>query len=110
MDITAFNFKAGTIEQYNDQKWGLHPVFIPQPVPDILLDKEMILLLTNAIAKLNELAGVGRITAHPELLILNYLRKEAVASARIEGTRITLSRQSIWAPRIKKLSSDVSMT
>ena len=35
---------------------------------------------------LGELAGVGRMLANPHLLIRPFLRREAVASSRIEGT------------------------
>lgn len=40
---------------------------------------------------MSELSGVGRLLPNPHLLITPYLRREAVLSSRIEGTRADLS-------------------
>jgi Fic family protein len=50
-----------------------------------------VLLLSRADAALSELSGVGRHLPNPHLLIAPYVRREAVLSSRIEGTRTSLS-------------------
>ena len=70
-------------EQYN--------VFIPDPLPPkIDFDEELVLILSKAEEKLGKLSGVGLTLPSPNLLIIPYLRKEAIMSTRIEGTRISL--------------------
>lgn len=46
--------------------------------------------LGDAEAALGRLAGVGRLLPDPDLLVIPYLRREALSSARIEGTQATL--------------------
>lgn len=47
--------------------------------------------LSRADAALAELSGLGRQLPNPHLLIAPWLRREAVLSSRIEGTKATLS-------------------
>lgn len=62
--------------------------FIPTPLPpDISYDPHLVLALSRADAALSELSGLGRHVINPRLLIASYIRKEAVLSSRIEGTR-----------------------
>jgi Fic family protein len=62
--------------------------FIPAPLPpDISYDPHLVLALSKADAALSELSGLGRHILNPHLLISSYIRKEAVLSSRIEGTR-----------------------
>jgi Fic family protein len=62
--------------------------FIPAPLPpDISYDPHLVLALSKADAALSELSGLGRHIINPHLLISSYIRKEAVLSSRIEGTR-----------------------
>jgi Fic family protein len=49
------------------------------------------MLLSEADSALGRLAGAGRLLPYPHLLVMPYLRREALASARIEGTQATLS-------------------
>lgn len=49
------------------------------------------MLLSQADAALSELSGLGRYLPNPDLLITSYIRHEAIASSRIEGTRADLS-------------------
>ena len=48
------------------------------------------MLLADAEAALGRLAGGGRLLPDPHLLVRPYLRREAVASTRIEGTQASL--------------------
>ena len=66
--------------------------FLPAPPPPHLTyDTDLVLALSRADAALSELAGVGRLVPNPHLLISPYMRREAVLSSRIEGTRASLS-------------------
>lgn len=66
--------------------------FVPAPLPPPALsyDADLVLSLSRADAALSELAGAGRMLPNPNLLIGPYLRREAVQSSRIEGTRTGL--------------------
>lgn len=69
-----------------------YDAFVPAPLPPRLAyDSELVLLLSQADAALSELAGLGRLLPNPHLLIGPYIRREAVLSSRIEGTRVSLS-------------------
>lgn len=62
--------------------------FVPAPLPpEISYDPPLVLALSRADTALSELSGLGRHIINPHLLIASYIRKEAVLSSRIEGTR-----------------------
>ncbi|MBN6036029.1 Fic family protein [Amycolatopsis sp. 195334CR] len=66
--------------------------FDPAPVPrDLTLDPETQLALSNADAALGRLSGVGGMLREPRLLMRPYAVREALASARIEGTQASLT-------------------
>ncbi len=66
--------------------------FAPEPVlREVTLSPRTVFLLSEADRALGELAGIGVRLPNPHLLIQPYLRREAVASTRIEGTQSTLS-------------------
>jgi len=89
VDASSFNCpEAGrvirTSEGYN--------AFLPAPPsPKLAYDAPLVLALSRADSALSELAGLGRLLPNPRLLIAPYLRREAVLSSRIEGTRASLS-------------------
>lgn len=69
---------------------GYH-AFVPAPLPpEIEYTPALVRLLSVADAALSELSGVGHILPNPHLLIAPYVRREAVLSSRIEGTRTSL--------------------
>ena len=71
---------------------GGHPAFVPAPLPpEIMYDGHLVLTLSKADAALSELAELGRHLPNPHLLISPYMKREAVLSSRIEGTRANLS-------------------
>jgi Fic family protein len=73
---------------------GPHPyvAFVPAPLPRALtLEPATITALSSADASLGRLAGAGRLLPEPHLLLLPSLRREALASSRIEGTQASLS-------------------
>lgn len=66
--------------------------FTPPPLePALDLNLRIVNKLTEAERALGELAGVARTLPNPHLLIGPFLRREAVLSSRIEGTRASLS-------------------
>lgn len=66
--------------------------FVPKPLPPpIAFDMELALALSRADAALSELSGLGGQLPNPHLLISPYVRREAVLSSRIEGTKASLS-------------------
>ena len=87
MDIEQFRrspsgrlVKSGTGP---DAHWS----FVPDPLPPELgYGPELVASLSEADRALGELAGLGRALVNPHILIRPFLRREAVASSRIEGT------------------------
>lgn len=89
--MKAENFKcqeAGTVVMTATG----YAAFVPAPLPPKLeYDQELVLLLSKADTALSELSGVGQLLPNPHLLISPLVRREAVLSSRIEGTRATLN-------------------
>jgi len=66
-------------------------VFIPNDLPPALTwSTSLIQALSLADRALGELAGLGRALPNPYLLVTPFIRREAVLSSRIEGTRASL--------------------
>jgi Fic family protein len=79
---------AGTLVEAT----GGYLAFVPAPLPPVLAyDADLVLALSRADAALSELSGLGRRLPNPHLLIAPYMRREAVLSSRIEGTKASLS-------------------
>lgn len=80
--------RAGTVVQAP----GGYAAFVPAPLPpELVYDADLVLRLSRADTALSELSGLGRQLLNPHLLIGPYVRREAVLSSRIEGTRASLS-------------------
>ena len=85
------NFRAPAAGKVIRTRTG-YAAFVPAPLPpDLAYDPDLVLILSRADAALSELSGVGRHLPNPHLLIAPYVRREAVLSSRIEGTRTSLS-------------------
>lgn len=66
--------------------------FVPPPLPPTVeLSHALARRLSSADRALGELAGMARTVANPALLSQTMMRREAVLSSRIEGTRSSLS-------------------
>jgi len=66
--------------------------FVPNTLPPpIKIDMALAVALSKADAALSELSGLGGLLPNPHLLISPYIRREAVLSSRIEGTKASLS-------------------
>jgi Fic family protein len=87
-----------------------YDAFVPSPPPETLpLDEATELALSRADAALGELSGLGRYLPNPDLLIAPYVKREAVASSRIEGTQADLNDLLMdeLAPERTSAASDV---
>ena len=70
---------------------GGYTAFVPAPLPPpITWHEELVAPLSSADRAIGRLAGEGRRFRNPHLFISSFLRREAVLSSRIEGTRTTL--------------------
>jgi len=70
---------------------GGRSAFVPAPLPPKLAyGSPLVAALSEADRALGELAGLGRTLPNPYLLTRPFLRREAVLSSRIEGTRASL--------------------
>ncbi|WP_349864796.1 Fic family protein [Leifsonia sp. WHRI 6310E] len=82
-------FGSATREPGN--KWAF-TYYLPKPIPRQLpLTAEVVAELSEADAALGHLQGLGMLITDPSVLIGPYLRREALASSRIEGTQASLS-------------------
>ncbi len=89
MEIEKFqNSSAGKIMRTDRDYYA----FIPNPLPQgIKYGKDIVNLLSEATLQLGNLNGIGTMLPNPNLLIVPYVRREAVLSSRIEGTQTSLS-------------------
>lgn len=70
---------------------GGYRAYVPAPLPPpIVWDERLARALSAADLAIGRLAGEGRRLPNPHLLIRPFVRREAVLSSRIEGTRATL--------------------
>lgn len=60
------------------------------PVPEILLDEEIVKLVVDANRQLAKLDTASQLISNADLFITMYVRKEALISSQIEGTQCTL--------------------
>jgi Fic family protein len=80
--------RAGHAVKTRTSYWA----FVPNPLPPALgYDSDLIRLLGEAERAIGELAGTGRLLPDPRLLISPAVRREAVLSSKIEGTRAGLA-------------------
>jgi len=92
MDPSQFTSATfGTVKREPGKKWAFwyfHPAPIPRELP---LAPTTIHALSKADAAVGQLQGLCQLIHDPELLVGPYVRREAVASSRIEGTQASLS-------------------
>src|ERR1041385_8684143 len=70
---------------------GTYKAFVPDPPPTTIDATPSILrAMSDADRLIGRLAGEGRALPNPHLLMRPFVRREAVLSSRIEGTRATL--------------------
>ncbi len=84
--------------------------FVPSPLPPALIyDQEMTALSAKAEYSLGELAGIGKRFPDAQILGAPFIRREAVASTRIEGTTATEEEVLVFEanPHGMTLSPDI---
>ncbi|MDQ1124221.1 Fic family protein [Microbacterium trichothecenolyticum] len=92
MDATRFADSAFGRATREPGKKDAFVYYLPKPVPRQLdLSAAVVSSLSEADAALGHLQGLGTLITDPTLLIGPYLRREALASSRIEGTQASLS-------------------
>ncbi len=81
---------------------------MPDALPPVLdMGREVRLALSRADRALSRLEGMARQIERPDLLFRNYLRREAVLSSKIEGTRTTLAELVLYeAAHVAKAGGD----
>jgi Fic family protein len=83
--------RAGSVEERHF-RGATYLAFVPAPLPPVLTyDAAFVAALSEADATLGELSGVGRQLPNPYVLMTPYVRREAVLSSRIEGTRSSIA-------------------
>jgi len=83
--------RAGIKELRTHPGLGTYEVFIPRPLPpDLTLDDELLLLISEASDGLARLDGVTQVLPNPDLFVAMYMKKEALLSSQIEGTVASL--------------------
>ena len=71
---------------------GGYQAFVPDPLPRVFgATQGLLAVLSMADQKVGRLAGAAKRLPTPHLLIRAFVRKEAVESSAIEGSRVTLS-------------------
>src|SRR3989454_5751175 len=72
---------------------GGYAAFVPDPLPpELEWTPTLVRALSDADRLIGRLAGEGGRLPNPHLLIRPFVRREAVLSSRIEGTRATLGQ------------------
>ena len=73
---------------------GGYRAFLPHPLPPtnptLNIDSEMTLLLSRADRAIGLLSGLAALVPNADLFVYLYVRKEALLSSQIEGTRCSL--------------------
>jgi len=90
---------------------GGYRAFIPAPLPPhppLHIDEFLLELLSLADLALGRLDGSTRFLPDPDLFLAMYVRREAVLSSRIEGTRTSLDDLLAFElePKLRDLPSD----
>jgi Fic family protein len=70
-----------------------YEAFLPRPLPPVqplAFDATLTALLSRADRAVGKLAGIAALVPNPDLFVYLYVRKEALLSSQIEGTRCSL--------------------
>jgi Fic family protein len=81
--------RSGAYETTSEGWRAFHPKRLP-PEPPLQLSTEGLGLLATASTELGRLDGEAEIVPDPDFFVYSYVRKEAVLSSQIEGTRSSL--------------------
>jgi Fic family protein len=82
--------RSGAYRSTSEGFRAFHPKPLP-PDPPLAFDETLIGRLASASAELGRLDGAAEILPDPDFFVYSYVRKEAVLSSQIEGTRSSLA-------------------
>lgn len=95
MDTTLFTNPPGRLVDVDrEPPLPSYVAYVPGLLPPVTEDASIAAVareLGEANLALGQLTGIGEFFPHPDLLVRPYLRREAVASSRIEGTMASFS-------------------
>lgn len=92
MDVSAFTDTAPGRVVKQGRGQAAYYAFLPAPLPPVLeLDLSLVRGLDEAARAVGELSGLAHALPNPYLFVRPMVRREAVASSRIEGTEADLS-------------------
>ncbi len=94
MDPSVFSNPSGRLVPGRSPSGRDYWSFIPGDLPPRLSPADLgglVALISEANLALGRLDGVGQILPNPDLLVRPYMRREAVLSSRIEGTRTSFA-------------------
>jgi len=92
METSEFKGAFGKLIEGESEEHGKYLAFVPEKLPPKFeYNSQIVLALSKADSTLSKLSGAGLLLPNPDLLVIPYLKKEALSSSRIEGTRISLS-------------------
>lgn len=87
----------GTLVNVSAGNLGEGLAFLPDPLPPSLqLDADLWQTCERATFELGQLNGLGTRLPNPMLLVRLFVKKEALASTRIEGTRANFDQLSLF--------------
>ena len=101
-EFMGYDCPNGTIMHKGDAQ-----AFVPNVLPpQISYDTETVSLLTKASGLIGELNGIGNTVENPHLLIRLHMKREAVASSKIEGTLASIEDLNTYEALGSFLKSD----
>jgi Fic family protein len=93
MKISDFkSSKSGQLVRTEGSNWAFLPDLLP---PEVTPSSELFRLTSEADAELGRLCGLIDQMSDPETLFMNFMRREAILSSRIEGTHSTIARVAL---------------
>ena len=98
----GYDCPNGTMAHRNGS-WAFVPNILP---PQVSYDPETVSLLTKATGLIGELNGIGNTIENPHLLIRLHMKREAVASSKIEGTLASIEDLNTYEALGSFLKSD----
>lgn len=82
--------RAGSYSPTKEGWRAFHPKPLP-PDPPVILSPALMTSLSSASIELGRLDGIAESLPDPDFFVYSYVRKEAVLSSQIEGTRSSLA-------------------
>jgi len=108
MRIEDFTNPNGELILIKDSDGADGYAFVPAPLPpEIEWDNELVRLIAKANGELSRLDAFINSLPNPEIIMVSFLKREAVLSSRIEGTQASLEDLLIYEVTQKETTPDV---